>query len=630
MSIIQKGLNPFEGWLDNKGSQGGLGIFTQLEKVFQRNLPSAIQAGTQAFELFAKTVDYVATNFGGKLIPYLAKFFTHINNSKSAMNSWHRIIRELVNDFFDVWDVVKNLIKVLASLFSVFQGAGATVLQILAQILASIAKWFRTSGKGAATAMFGAHESQLLQIKKIIADLMPILEAAANGFMVLEATVSAAITPILRIVAAIVGFISHLVQSHGPMGRIARDFLGFVTGAVVATLAIRRFVSYFDLVKRVGNVIKGASDVIKGVGGVIKGVGDYITYARVLASEFADKFKAVFSNVVGYAKSFASGVGNAFSSVRSFLGNFMSTIGNVAKSVWSFVSSAISNVINLAKTWVSNIVEMVTSSEMFGPMMFGILAIVVVVVILIITHWKTVKRWAIEIWHFIARFIEQIWHKIYATISNFLHIIASIWSTEWQIVVDIFTGKFSQIPRLAKKLLHDFIALVEAVIHDLAGNVSEMFTIGERIVEGLVHGLMSGIGWIGKAVSSIGKTILGGVKKIFGIFSPSREMATLGNYLMLGLAQGITDGTTHALSAMTGASNQLLSRSHAAFNIAGTGAGATRTGLGGGMTMNVEAHFTINAQGGDAGAIRKAIGDAATEFSHQVLVSMRAGAGRLY
>jgi len=601
MGIIQKGLNPFEGWMQNKGSQGGLGIFTNLERIFQRNLPYAVQAGTQAFELFAKTVNYVASNFGGKLLPYLAKFFTHVNNSKSAMEKWHHIIRELVNDFFDVWDVVKNLLKVLGTLFEVFQGAGGTVLQILAQILGSLAQWLHTSGKLAAARMFGAHETQLKQIGIILVDLMPILEAAATGFMTLEGAVSAAVVPILKV---IVGFVSHLTQMHGALGSITRGFIGFATGTAVAIYAIRRFVSYLDIGKK-----------IEGLKRTITTIKDAFTQ---------------LPQAIEQAKNFASQVGNAFSKVRAFMSSFVSAIGNVAQSIGSFVSSAITNVINLAKTWISNIVEMVTSSEMFGPMMFGILAVVVVVAILIITHWKTVKRWAIKIWHFIANLVVRVWHDIYSVFGNYLHTIADIWRTGWQLVVDIFTGRFSQIPKLGKHLLHDFVSVFTDQLEDLGSLVGRMVDVGKQIVEGLVHGLMSGISWIGQAISSIGHSILGGIKKIFGIFSPSREMAKVGNFLMLGLAQGITDGTTHAITAMTGASAQIMGRSRAALTTGAMSMGRTAGGISGGITMNIEAHFTINAPGGEPGAIRRAIGDAATEFSNQVLVSMRAGAGRLY
>ena len=44
MGIIQQGLQQLFSWMQNAGPQGGLGIFNDLENIFQERLPTSIHA----------------------------------------------------------------------------------------------------------------------------------------------------------------------------------------------------------------------------------------------------------------------------------------------------------------------------------------------------------------------------------------------------------------------------------------------------------------------------------------------------------------------------------------------------------------------------------------------------------
>lgn len=76
--------------------------------------------------------------------------------------------------------------------------------------------------------------------------------------------------------------------------------------------------------------------------------------------------------------------------------------------------------------------------------------------------------------------------------------------------------------------------------------------IGKSILDGLFNGLST----IGKKISEWGSSFINGVKDFFGIHSPSTEFESLGDYMMLGLSNGInenSDATVNAFGAVLGA-----------------------------------------------------------------------------
>lgn len=66
---------------------------------------------------------------------------------------------------------------------------------------------------------------------------------------------------------------------------------------------------------------------------------------------------------------------------------------------------------------------------------------------------------------------------------------------------------------------------------------------GKNVALGLLNGIVDGLASIGKWIyDNIFKPFIEGFKKDFGIHSPSKEMATMGGYIIDGLFNAISDG----------------------------------------------------------------------------------------
>lgn len=96
------------------------------------------------------------------------------------------------------------------------------------------------------------------------------------------------------------------------------------------------------------------------------------------------------------------------------------------------------------------------------------------------------------------------------------------------------------------------------VLSYLGVDLPNRFTeFGNMIVNGLVTGLMAGLGSVKTAISSIGDASIGWFKEKLGIHSPSRVFAELGGFTMAGLTQGLEGGQKGPLDALTSMSKQM-------------------------------------------------------------------------
>lgn len=98
-------------------------------------------------------------------------------------------------------------------------------------------------------------------------------------------------------------------------------------------------------------------------------------------------------------------------------------------------------------------------------------------------------------------------------------------------------------PTILKATVTALGSIVKAIPKVVGSVFSAMQAVGRNLVQGLWNGISNVTGWVLDKIRGFGRSILNGIKNIFGIHSPSKEMAWMGKMLDEGLAQGITKNT---------------------------------------------------------------------------------------
>ena len=118
----------------------------------------------------------------------------------------------------------------------------------------------------------------------------------------------------------------------------------------------------------------------------------------------------------------------------------------------------------------------------------------------------------------------------------------------WDKIGDFFSGFFDWLGN-AFSNLWDWISNGFKGLMDVGGN----------LVSGLWQGITGAAGAVWNGICDFGSSIVNGFCDFFGIHSPSRVMAGIGEYLSLGLAQGITDETDSVVQGVQDVSDTALS-----------------------------------------------------------------------
>lgn len=155
-------------------------------------------------------------------------------------------------------------------------------------------------------------------------------------------------------------------------------------------------------------------------------------------------------------------------------------------------------------------------------------------------------------------------------IQNLPAIITAVVAAIPQIVTSLVTAIVGSIPQLVQAGVQLFVALIQnlptiitqivaAVPQILAGlvsafgkGVSQLANVGKQLVQGLWNGIQSLASWLWNKVSGWISGIWGGIKNFFGIHSPSKQMAWIGEMLVKGLSGSIEDNGDEAVKAAEG------------------------------------------------------------------------------
>jgi len=123
-----------------------------------------------------------------------------------------------------------------------------------------------------------------------------------------------------------------------------------------------------------------------------------------------------------------------------------------------------------------------------------------------------------------------------------------------QIIVALAKGLAESIPVLVKALP----SIIAAIVNGLGSAVTSMATVGLNLIKGLWNGIDDALGWLKDKITGLGDKILGWIKGIFGIHSPSSETAYFGEMLAKGLGVGFIDSMGSVAKSIGKAANMAL------------------------------------------------------------------------
>lgn len=134
------------------------------------------------------------------------------------------------------------------------------------------------------------------------------------------------------------------------------------------------------------------------------------------------------------------------------------------------------------------------------------------------------------------------------------------------VLKEIFTNIYNRITNIIESVrqkIKDFtsgkISFPRLILDALTGLVKNVIGFGKDIVEGLWKGISNATKWLKDQITGFCKNIGKTVKEFFGIHSPSKYFAEIGNYLTQGLSSGLNAGEGDVLNTVKKIGSDIVS-----------------------------------------------------------------------
>lgn len=403
------------------------------------------------------------------------------------------------------------------------------------------------------------------QFGAVFLDLLPTIIQFASSFSPVG-LIFQAIQPILPQVvglfSALAGVLGLLVSSAlTQLAPLMQTLVGTLSGVLVSIMPVvnAMFIVFMNALTQIVPVVLSLMAAI-------------IPLAATLISQLAPIITNLVTSILPPLMSIFGNVVNAIAPLITQIAGLLIPIIQALMPVVVTVFSVVASVITSAMQIVQGIIQVVT----------GIIS----------GNWENV-------WTGIGNIFAGIWNLIVAVVSGALQIIGQVVISGLGLVASFigsalgnigrfFADTWNNIANGAASMIGNVVGFFGGLIGKITGAIGNAGTAllqtGKDIVQGLINGIGSMMGAIGRAVLSIvPEAIRGPFEDLLGIHSPSRVFMEYGVNIGQGLINGIDSMQDRIESSVTGMVTTGPSFGSGVYTSASAGSAA---GGGGGVVVN--------------------------------------------
>lgn len=321
------------------------------------------------------------------------------------------------------------------------------------------------------------------------------------------------------------------------------DVSGALTGLLQSAGSFAK-----NLMRMLGNLLKG---LIKAIPSLLREIPTMLT----------EMFSELGTNTQGFfANELPEMITEGFNSLSTMLPGIMdSLVTLVTDFLPKLVENAASLFYNLMPNLLTGLAGLV---DTFATSLPGILRKIVDAVP------KIFSSLLAKITEGLPKLAAAGYELFTSLVRNLPQIIGALLRAVTQMVSGIFSTLRENFPNMMKVGFNLFVSLIKnfpqalweivkaaaSIVGEIASAIlsglGEIVQVGVDIVRGLWEGIQSAASWLWNMVSGWISDLWGGIKDFFGIHSPSRKFAWIGEMIDRGLGEGIEKHTGLVDSAM--------------------------------------------------------------------------------
>lgn len=360
----------------------------------------------------------------------------------------------------------------------------------------------------------------------------------------------------------------HIVQQEmGITGTTVTEAEGTITGSLASlragwqNLVTALATGEGDIDKIINDLVAGATLAIGNVLPVVEraliGIGNLIgKIAPIVIQKLPELFNSIYPSLVSAVRNMITAV---VSILPGFITDFIPTIGAVIPEI---LGSLVQMVIDNGPTFIAGLITFVQSiadwlTENLSPFITAIIEAVSVLIGAILDN--------------LPQFLRAIFQIVKALATAILQNIPVLISAIVRAIPQIVQAIVESLPIIIEGIAQLVVALVAAlpdILKALWDGFKKLFSkqgveqfkqMGRNLMEGLKNGFVDAVTSVIDAAKEAGKKIVNGVKKIFGIHSPSKVFENqVGRMIGAGLAEGIDKSAEEAVNSAEAMAQEVL------------------------------------------------------------------------
>ncbi len=506
-----------------------IGIFTTASSFLSVAIPIAIDFVLAAFEGMSSVIMPIVTTIADAIWSFSSivsdAMMNYVIPALHQFSDWMKENPEKVENFGKALGAIAIGVGVFKTI--------STVIPVISTVIGTI--------KGLVTAF------------SMIKSAAGVLTLVKTGFATLVTAVGGPVTIIVGIIAGLVAAFVYLWKTND-------DFKNAVINI------------WNGIVSFLTPVVQGISDYIKGVFDTLSNwwkanqQGIFNTAKTVW-----NTIKSVFSTVVSEISRFVQSI---FGTLSTWWKNNQQSILNTAKMIWNAIKVTISIAIGAIQLVVTTVLTAIRA--FWNTWGSAILTLVKIA-------WNAIKATFQSTLQSILTIVSSLMTQVRIVINTVMGVIQGIikvitglikgdWSSVWNGIKQITSSIMNGIKNTIGNVLETAKTLVSGKIESIKGFFKSigdvnLYQIGKDIIQGLINGVGSMVGAIGRKVSEITSGIKDKITGAFSIKSPSRWMRDfIGKNMMLGWGIGIDRNSQNPLNSIAKVTDSLMDEMKSSFS----------------------------------------------------------------
>ena len=358
----------------------------------------------------------------------------------------------------------------------------------------------------------------------------------------------------------------HAIQENlGITGTTAKEASETISGSITSMKsAFDNFLNGSGTIEQVVETgITSIQNIVTTVGNLLPNLVQSIAGATPqIVNAINQIFPQILNLIVTNAPIILSSIGQILATLLQTLLDYMPQFLPVAMQlIQSFINGLITMLPDIIQMGITLIAQLIIGmSQMLPQLIPQALECIITIVEGLIENIDLIVDAGIELIIGLAEglinaipvLVEKIPIIIEKLIQAIINNLPKIIEMGIRLLVELGAGLIAAIPQLIAMIPEIINAIIDAFFSTDWGE------IGLQILQGLLQGFSNAGNIIWDAIKSVGNSMISGIKSFFGIHSPSKLFADLGQYLPQGFAVGIDKDSKKAIRSVEKMNKSIL------------------------------------------------------------------------